>query len=134
MTNSLGILDLMNGAEVIPTSATYTALLQGFAEVGDKINLLKTYREMSMRTISLNEKQIMKVVTSLVTTGHQDIMKDVSSFVPLTFFMKAHSAFVILTSTSQIWNTDISVAWPKKKKKTSALQPGWAQAAVNTVP
>jgi hypothetical protein len=87
MTNSLGILDLMNAAEIIPTSATYTALLQVFAEAGDKINLLKTYREVSMRTISLNEKQIMKIVTSLVTTGHQDIVKDVSSFVPLTYFI-----------------------------------------------
>lgn len=83
MTNSLGIFDLMNDAEIIPTSATYTALLQGFAEVGDKINLLKIYREMSTKNISLNDKHIMKIVTSLVTTGHQDIMNDVSSFVLL---------------------------------------------------
>jgi hypothetical protein len=78
MTSSLGILDLMNMTKVTPTAATYTALLQGFAEAGDKKNLLKTHREASMRTINLNEEQIMKIVTSLVTTGHQDIVKDVS--------------------------------------------------------
>ncbi|XP_021925064.1 leucine-rich PPR motif-containing protein, mitochondrial [Zootermopsis nevadensis] len=74
----------MNDAEIIPTSATYTALLQGFAEVGDKINLLKIYREMSTKNISLNDKHIMKIVTSLVTTGHQDIMKDVLKWLPET--------------------------------------------------
>jgi hypothetical protein len=90
MTNSLGILDLMNSAGIIPSAATYTALLQGFAEAGDKINLQKTYREGCMRTISLGEKQIMKVVTSLVTSGHEDSVKDVSSLAPLSYFIKAY--------------------------------------------
>jgi len=36
MTNSVGMLDLMHAAEVTPTAATYTALLQSFAEAGDK--------------------------------------------------------------------------------------------------
>lgn len=79
MTNSVGILDLMHAAEVTPTAATYTALLQSFAEVGDKKSLLGTQREASVRAISLNINQIMKVVKSLVTTGHHDIMEDVSA-------------------------------------------------------
>ena len=70
----------MHSAKVTPTAATYTAILQSFAEVGDKKSLLSTQREASVRAISLNINQIMKVVTSLVTTGHHDIMKDVSSF------------------------------------------------------
>jgi len=78
MTNSVGMLDLMHAAEVTPTAATYTALLQSFAEAGDKKSLLSTQREASVRAISLNINQIMKVVTSLVKTGHHDIMKDVS--------------------------------------------------------
>jgi hypothetical protein len=80
MTNSFGILDLMHAAGVTPTAATYTALLQAFAEVGDKENLLTTHREASMRTISLNVKQIMKIVISLVTTGHQEFVRDVGLF------------------------------------------------------
>jgi hypothetical protein len=78
MTNSVGMLDLMNAAAVMPTAATYTALLQSFAEAGDKQSLLSTQREASVRAISLNIRQIMKVVKSLVTTGHHDIMEDVS--------------------------------------------------------
>jgi hypothetical protein len=78
--NSVGILDLMRAAKVTPTAATYTALLQSFAEVGDKKSLLSTHREASVRAISLSVKQIMKVVTSLVTTGHHELMEDVSSF------------------------------------------------------
>ena len=34
--NSVGMLDLLHAAEVTSTAATYTALLQSFAEVGDK--------------------------------------------------------------------------------------------------
>ena len=78
MTNCVGMLDLMHAAEVTPTAATYTALHQSFAEAGDKRSLLSTQREASVRAISLNINQIMKVVTSLVTTGHHDIMEDVS--------------------------------------------------------
>jgi hypothetical protein len=80
MTNSVGILDLMHAAEVIPTAATYTALLQSFAEAGDRKSLLSTHKEASIRAISLNVNQIMKVVKSLVRTGHHDVMEDVSSF------------------------------------------------------
>ena len=80
MTNSVGMLDLMHSAEVTPTAATYTALLQSFAEAGDRERLLSTQREASVRAISLNVNQIMKVVTSLVTTGHHDIMEDVSYY------------------------------------------------------
>jgi len=80
MTNSVGMLDLMHSAEVTPTAATYTALLQSFAEAGDKKSLLSTQREASVRAISLNVNQVMKVVTSLVMTGHHDMMEDVSSF------------------------------------------------------
>jgi hypothetical protein len=80
MTNSFGILDLMRATGVTPTAATYTALLQGFAESGDKENLLKTHREAFMRTITLNVKQIMKIVISLVTSGHQEFVGDVSLF------------------------------------------------------
>jgi hypothetical protein len=32
MTNSVGMLDLMHAAEVMSTAATYTALVQSFAE------------------------------------------------------------------------------------------------------
>ena len=35
MTNCAGMLDLMHVAEVMPTAATYRALLQSFAEAGD---------------------------------------------------------------------------------------------------
>lgn len=80
MTDSSGILDLMHATGVTPSAATYTALLQGFAEAGDKANLLKTHRQASMRTISLNVKQIMKIVISLVTSGHQEFVGDVSLF------------------------------------------------------
>jgi hypothetical protein len=80
MTNCIGILDLMHTAEVMPTAATYTALLQSFAEAGDRKSLRNTHREASVRAISLNVNQIMRVVTSLVRTGHPDFMEDVSSF------------------------------------------------------
>jgi hypothetical protein len=80
MRDSFGILDLMHATGVTPTAATYTALLQGFAEAGDKENLLKTHREASMRTVSLNVKQIMKIVISLVTSGNQEFVGDVSLF------------------------------------------------------
>lgn len=62
MTNSVGILDLMHPGEVTPTAATYTALLQSFAESGDKEKLLSIQREASVRAIILNVNQIMKVL------------------------------------------------------------------------
>jgi hypothetical protein len=80
MAGSFAILDLMHATNVTATAVTYTALLQGFAESGDKENLLKTHREAAMRSVSLNVKQVMKIVISLVTTGHQEFVRDVSLF------------------------------------------------------
>jgi hypothetical protein len=68
----------MHATNVTATAVTYTALLQGFAESGDKENLLKTHREATMRAVSLNVNQVMKIVISLVTTGHQEFVRDVS--------------------------------------------------------
>jgi hypothetical protein len=85
MTNSFGILELMHATGVTPAAATYTALLQGFAEAGDKENLLKTHREASMRTVSLNAKHIMKIVISLVTSGHEESLGDVSLFASASY-------------------------------------------------
>jgi hypothetical protein len=80
MANSFVIVDLMHVTNVTETAVTYTVLLQGFAEAGDKENLLKTHREATTRSVSLNVKQIMKIIISLVTTGHQEFVRDVSLF------------------------------------------------------
>nr|CAD7426756.1 unnamed protein product [Timema monikensis] len=70
-------------SELEPTAATYSALLQGYATVGDVAGLQETYQKAANAHIALSEKQILEVLKCAVITGHRNLMTHIIKWLPI---------------------------------------------------
>lgn len=108
ISNSEAMLDLMNSADISVTAATITALLQGYAEVGDLEKLHRTHREAVMKRIMFDDVQIMKIVNSLVNSGQQNAVKDILKWLPA--WERSNDSAVHFTAISMVHRGYVSTA------------------------
>lgn len=77
MDSARGVLGVMQGAGLEPSSETYTVLLVGLAEHGDMEGINATLAECEAADIVLHDRELMEVVYALAVKGHDGFVTEV---------------------------------------------------------
>lgn len=77
MDSARGVLGVMQGAGLEPSSETYTVLMVGLAEHGDMEGIEATLAECGAADIFLHDRELMEVIYALAVKGHDGSVTEV---------------------------------------------------------
>nr|XP_006815624.1 PREDICTED: leucine-rich PPR motif-containing protein, mitochondrial-like [Saccoglossus kowalevskii] len=79
MANAEGMLTIMRNVSLEPTVDTYTSLMCAYAEKGDIENIREVLKQLRSEDTKLSNKNLMLVLHSLVTSGHEEHVSEILS-------------------------------------------------------